>query len=572
MDTANLKARAGAWLRSEFDEQTRLETAALLSGDENALREAFGKDLEFGTGGLRGIMGTGTHRMNIYTVGMAAQGMADYMLTTFGERDLAVAIGYDCRKNSALFAQRAADVFAANGIKVFLFESMRPTPEISYAIRLYGCKGGAVITASHNPPEYNGFKAYWEDGAQLVPPHDRNVIDRVKEIKNPGAIKTDHDPDLIIRIGRETDEQYFKAALRDAKPQTESTLKIVYTALHGTGGILIPEALRRVGYKNVFEVAAQAQPDGNFSTVRSPNPEEPDALKMAIELAEVRNADILIGTDPDADRIGVACRNDKGEWVLLNGNQTGCVLFYYILKKWKENGRLNGRQYIAKTVVTTELIAEIAAHFDVDCVDTLTGFKWIAKAIRENEGLREFVIGGEESFGYMIGDFVRDKDAIASTLLACEAAAEAKKEGSSFYGILLDIYEQIAFYQERLISVTRKGIEGAGEIQGMMRRLRETPPPKIAGLQVVLIRDFESLIEKNMTDGTQKSMKFPKSNVLQFELSDGSRFTARPSGTEPKIKFYLSARMPATPRNLIEEHRRALIIHLDKIAEDLSLN
>lgn len=572
MDSQTLRTRAAEWLRSEFDEQTRLETAALMGGDESVLREAFGQDLEFGTGGLRGVMGTGTNRMNIYTVGMATQGLAEYLIEVFGPRDLSVAIGYDCRHNSPQFARRAAEVFAANGIKVFLFDSMRPTPEISYTIRLYGCKSGVVITASHNPPEYNGFKAYWEDGAQLVPPHDKEVISRVKRISNPAQIRTDYHPDLIHRLSKETDEHYLKAILRNCLPQQESKLRIVYTALHGTGSVLIPDALHRAGYKNVYTVAAQDQPDGNFSTVRSPNPEETDALKMALDLAKAKDADIVIGTDPDADRIGVACKDNNGEWILLNGNQTGSVLFYYILKKWQEQGKLNGRQFIAKTIVTTELIREIAEHFGVECVDTLTGFKWIAKAIRDREGTKEFVVGGEESFGYMIGDFVRDKDAVASTLLACEAAAVAKSKGISFFDILLQIYEEIAFYKEKMVSITKKGFDGAAQIQSMMQKLRQKPPHGIAGSEVVKSRDFDSSLETDLKTGTTQTLDFPRSNVLQFDLADGSRFTARPSGTEPKIKFYMSARMTSFNKKDFNKKNKEISILLNRMVTDLELN
>jgi phosphoglucomutase len=571
MKTDILKSKAAEWLRNDFDQQTRLETAALIAGDETLLREAFGQNLEFGTGGLRGIMGTGTNRMNIYTVGMAAQGMATYLIETFGPRDVSVAIGHDCRRNSPEFARRAAEVFAANGIKVFLFENLRPTPEISYAIRHYSCKGGVVITASHNPPEYNGFKAYWEDGAQLVPPHDKNIIDRVSKISNPASISTQYDPDLILSIGRETDEQYLRAILRETLVQTDTPLKVVYTPLHGTGITLIPEALRRAGFKEVYVVAQQSVPDGNFSTVRSPNPEEPDALKMAIDLADAKFADLVIGTDPDADRIGIACKNHQGDWVLLNGNQTGCILFDYMLSKWQNQGKLNGNQFIAKTVVTTELIKEIADYYQVECTDTLTGFKWIAKAIRENEGKKEFIIGGEESFGYMIGDFVRDKDAIASTLLACEAAAEAAKNGKSFFDLLIDIYSRIAFYKEHLISITKKGLDGADEIRKMMDALRNQPPSHIAGEKVLLVRDFDSLTQNDLISGKVSVLNFPKSNVLQFELADGSRVTARPSGTEPKIKFYISARMPAIKPKDFSAAEMRIDAHIRRIVEDLNL-
>lgn len=572
MDNLNVIERAKQWLDPSFDEATRNEVTQLIEDNGQDLLEAFHKDLEFGTGGLRGIMGVGTNRINNYTIGMATQGLANYVAKAFPNERIRVAIAHDSRNNSDQFARKAAEILAANGFEAYLFESLRPTPELSFAVREYGCKAGIVITASHNPSEYNGYKVYWEDGAQLVPPHDKNVIDEVRLVGTPAAIKTDFNPKNIITLGIDTDRKYWDRIAQVASPQNDSDLKIVYTPLHGTGVKSIPQVLDVLGYQHVTVLEEQAQPDGNFPTVDSPNPEEAAALKMAIDKAIDLDADIVLGTDPDTDRVGIAVKNNDGQFELFNGNQTAAILVNYMLNKWQSNGKLDGKQFICKTIVTTELLSAIAEHYNVKTYDTLTGFKWIAEIIRKLEGKEQFIVGGEESYGYLVDDFVRDKDAVISAVMICEAAAEAKKAGSSVYNELLKIYQDIAFYKEQLISITKKGIEGSNAIKAMMENLRSTPPNALAGLKVVTLRDYQSLEEKDLVHGSTSAIELPASNVIQLILEDGSLITARPSGTEPKIKFYVSVKGEklSSNENFNSEHQ-ILLDKIDRIVTDLGV-
>tara|TARA_B100000508_G_scaffold134845_1_gene125975 strand:- start:4360 stop:6078 length:1719 start_codon:yes stop_codon:yes gene_type:complete len=572
MENQELVSRAKQWLHPSFDKETRTEVQRLIDENGNDLLESFHKDLDFGTGGLRGIMGVGTNRVNIYTIGMATQGLANYLKKAFKGENIGVAIAHDCRNNSDIFARKAAEILAANGFEAFLFESLRPTPELSYAVRQNNCKAGIVITASHNPKEYNGYKVYWEDGAQLVPPHDQNVIKEVRKIKNPSEVKTDYRSWNIIPLGVETDRNYWERIASVASEQHDSDLKIVFTPLHGTGIKGVPQALDLLGYQHVTVLEEQAQPDGNFPTVKSPNPEEAAALKLAIDRASKINADIVLGTDPDSDRIGIAVKNDQGKFVILNGNQTAAVLVNYMLRKWHNTGELDGNQFICKTIVTTELLKEIADHYKVKTYDTLTGFKWIADVIRRKEGREKFIVGGEESYGYLVDDFVRDKDAIISSVIICEAAAEAKQAGTSFYHELLDIYKNIAFYKESLVSVTKPGITGAEEIAAMMEGFRNNPPSEVAGIKVSAVRDYQSQEEINLTTGRVKGIELPKSNVIQVVLEDGSLFTARPSGTEPKIKFYISVKgEKLSSYDNFEEENAKLESKIEAIKKDLNI-
>jgi phosphoglucomutase len=543
METPILQ-RAEAWTREPFDPETRDRVRQLIDSDPRSAEDAFYRDLEFGTGGMRGVMGPGTNRMNIYTLGMAAQGFANYLKSEFPGEDISVALAHDCRNNSRFFAEHCAKVFDANGIRVLLFDRMAPTPLLSFAIRHHGCKGGAVITASHNPPEYNGFKVYWADGAQVVSPHDNNIIAAVRAIESPADVKVAADTANIRIIGSETDEAYLNlldTLTVSPEESLDKSVRIVYTALHGTGSRLIPRALRERGYQ-CDTVAAQDTPDGYFSTVASPNPEEPEALEMAMAQAFASGADLVMGTDPDADRVGIAVRDDRREFVLLNGNQTAALLVHYYLTRLEEDDRLTGSQFVCKTIVTSPLIDEICTYFDVACYDTLTGFKYIADIIRKKEGKEQYLIGGEESYGYLIGDFVRDKDAVSAAVLIAEMAAWAKHNGMSLFDLLKDIYLKYGFRTERLISLTKKGRDGLAEIESMMTRFRNHPPETLAGSPVVVVRDVKSGIEKDLRSGEERKLALPSSNVLQFLTEDDTLLTARPSGTEPKIKFYLSVR------------------------------
>ncbi len=541
----NILERAQRWLTDQYDEETRKKVQELIDNDPNELTESFYRNLEFGTGGLRGIMGVGTNRMNVYTVAMATQGFANYIKKMNpGEKELRVAIAYDCRNNSPAFANITADVMSANGIKVFIFDCLRPTPELSFAVREMHCHAGVMVTASHNPKEYNGYKAYWNDGGQLVSPHDKNVIAEVEKISDPSMVNFKRNPELITVLDEKFDDIYldkvFGLSLSLDLIKKHKDLKIVYTPIHGTGRRLVPEILRRKGFENVYCVEEQMVVDGDFPTVKSPNPEEPAAMALAVKKAQEVNADLVLATDPDADRVGVAVKNDKGEFILLNGNQAASVFLYYLLTRWNELGKLTGKEFVVKTIVTTELLFEIANKYKVDRYDVLTGFKFIADKILSLEGKKQFIGGGEESYGYLAGDFVRDKDAVIATSLLAEATAWAAEKGKTFYELLCDIYREFGLYKEKLVSLTKKGISGTEEIKAMMAKFRNTPPTEIEGEKVVEIRDYKVSEARNLVTGETKVIDLPKSDVLQFFTESGSKISIRPSGTEPKIKFYFS--------------------------------
>jgi len=567
--------KAKAWLNGNIDDESRQAIRDMMENDPKELTESFYRDLEFGTGGLRGIMGVGTNRMNKYTVGMATQGLANYLRKVHGSKPVSVAIAHDSRNNSPLFARITAEVFSANGIAVYLFDSLRPTPELSFAIRHYGCQSGVVITASHNPKEYNGYKAYWDDGAQLIPPHDKNVIEEVRKINTFDEVRFGGNDELITMIGEETDVRYLaqlsRLSLSPDLIREHHDIPIVYTPLHGTGASLVPRCLKNFGFTNISLVAEQAIPDGNFPTVKSPNPEEPSALEMAISKAEKEGASLVMATDPDADRLGIAVKDHHGQFILLNGNQTAAVLMYYIFRKWKENGKITGKEYMVKTIVTTELLIEIADKYGIESYDVLTGFKWIADIIRRNEGKKVFIAGGEESYGYMIGDFVRDKDAVSSCALIAETAAWAAGQGKTIFDILLDIYMEFGFYYEGLISVVKKGMSGAEEIRGIMKRFRNDPPEKINNSRVIMIKDYQSSVCRDLDQGTEEKIDLPKSNVLQFFLEDGSKISMRPSGTEPKIKFYFGVKGELTKGSDFEKVKDELNGRIGGIVSDLDL-
>ena len=541
-------AKATTWLNGNYNEETKAEVRRLLeSEDKTELIESFYRDLEFGTGGLRGIMGAGTNRMNIYTVGAATQGLSNYLKAQFPDLpQISVVIGHDCRNNSRLFAEISANIFSANGIKVYLFEDLRPTPEASFAIRHLGCQSGIILTASHNPKEYNGYKAYWNDGAQMIAPHDENVITEVTKTK-VDDIKFKGNPELIEIIGEKIDNAFIEAiktlSLSPEAIKRNSNLKIVYTPIHGTGVKLIPRALKEYGFTNIINVPEQDVISGNFPTVISPNPEEPAALDMAVKKAIATDADIVMASDPDADRLGIAIKNDKGEWILVNGNQTALLFVYYLITRWKELGRLQGKEYIVKTIVTTEIIKDIANKNGVEMFDCFTGFKWIAGVIRENEGKKTYIGGGEESYGFLPEDFCRDKDAVSSCTLMAEITAWAKDNGKTLFELLQDIYIEYGYGKEKGISVVRKGKSGAEEIAQMMSDFRNTPPLEIAGSKVVFIKDYKTLQMKNIITGEVSALTMPAtSDVLQYFTEDGTKISVRPSGTEPKIKFYIEVR------------------------------
>ena len=565
--------RAQAWLTEQYDEETRKKVQELIDNDPNELTESFYRNLEFGTGGLRGIMGVGTNRMNVYTVAMATQGFANYIkLMNPNEKELRVAVAYDCRNNSPAFANITADVMSANGIKVFLFDCLRPTPELSFAVRELHCHAGVMVTASHNPKEYNGYKAYWNDGGQLVSPHDKNVIAEVERISDPSMVNFNRRPELITMLDEKFDDIYldkvFGLSLSLDLIKKHKDLKIVYTPIHGTGRRLVPEILKRKGFENVYCVEEQMVVDGDFPTVKSPNPEEPAAMALAVKKAQEINADLVLATDPDADRVGVAVKNDKGEFILLNGNQAASVFLYYLLTRWHELGKLTGKEFVVKTIVTTELLFEIAKKYQVERYDVLTGFKYIASKILELEGQKQFIGGGEESYGYLAGDFVRDKDAVVATSLLAEAMAWAAEQGKTFYELLCDIYREFGLYKEKLVSLTKKGISGTEEIKAMMARFRETPPTEIGGEKVVEIRDYKTLESKDLSSGKVTPINLPKSDVLQFFTENGSKISIRPSGTEPKIKFYFS--MKGKIEGSIDESMNRLDEKLNAAAEQLS--
>jgi phosphoglucomutase len=537
--------RAQLWLSDTFDIATQKEIQGLIDNNPEQLEDRFYKDMEFGTGGMRGVMGAGSNRINKYTLGRSTQGLSNYLLKSFPNKELKVAIAFDCRHNSKSFAKLVADVFSANNIKVYLFEDLRPTPELSFAVKHLGCDAGIVLTASHNPPEYNGYKVYWNDGGQIVPPEDGGIIAEVSKL-DFSEIKFNANENLIETIGEKVDTVFIDGCVKNGTiPSINSrdNIKIVFTSLHGTSIVSIPETLKKAGYTDVHIVEEQRVPNGDFPTVKSPNPEEPAALKMATDLADKINADIVIGTDPDCDRLGVAVRNLNGEMTLLNGNQTMSVMTNFLIKKWQEEGRINGNQFIGSTIVSTELVDKIAESYDVETKISLTGFKWIAKMIRDYETI-DFIGGGEESFGYMVGDFVRDKDAVTATLLACEIATISKQNGSSFYEELLNIYVKHNFYKEHLISIVKKGMDGAQQIKQMLSGMRQNPITEVDGEKVEFLCDYQSSIKKNLITGEETIMDIPKSNVLIYHTENGTRIAARPSGTEPKIKFYFSVNEP----------------------------
>jgi phosphoglucomutase len=555
--------RAQIWLSGSFDDETKRSVKQLIESNPVELTDSFYRDLEFGTGGLRGVMGVGTNRMNKYTVGMATQGLANYLKMMFPDANpVKMAISHDSRNNSKFFAQIVAEVLSANGFIVYLFDDLRPTPELSFAIRHLGCQSGVMVTASHNPKEYNGYKAYWDDGAQMIAPHDENVIKEVQKITSIDDVKWKGVKERIISIGEEIDEEYLnRVQALSLSPEAilhQKSLKIVYTPLHGCGRKLVPEILARYGFENIHMVKEQAIADGNFPTVHSPNPEEHDALDMAIKLAEELGADLVMATDPDADRVGIAVRNHKNEMVLLNGNQTAAILFYYILRRWKELDKLTGNEFIVSTIVTTKLLSEIALHFGVEYFECLTGFKFIADVIRQNESKKQYIVGGEESYGYLTGDFVRDKDAVSACALIAETAAWMADSGKSLFDLLIEIYLKLGFYKEGLISVTRKGKSGAEEIQQMMVDYRNNPPKTINNSLVIKIKDYLLLKEIEISTGIEKPIFLPKSNVLQFVLDDGSIISVRPSGTEPKIKFYFGVREKLSSTSEFEKTEQIL--------------
>ena len=573
MDAA-IQQKVNVWLSGNYDEATKEGIKKMQAENADELADAFYKNLEFGTGGLRGIMGIGTNRMNKYTVGMATQGYANYLNKCFDK--VSVAIAHDCRNNSRSFAEIAAGVFAANGIKVYLFEALRPTPELSYAIRTLGCQGGLVCTASHNPKEYNGYKAYWNDGSQLVPPHDKNVIAEVEKIAGVDDVKWSGGEANIEIIGSAMDEQYLQMieglSVYPEVCRAQHDLKIVYTPIHGTGILLVPAALKRFGFTNVTIVEEQATPDGNFPTVVYPNPEETEAMSIGLQKARALDADILLGTDPDADRVAIGVKDHKGEWVLLNGNQTAMIAFNYMIEARKAKGIAGPNDMVVKTIVTTNMIDKIAAANNVSCYNVLTGFKWIAELIREKEGKENYIIGGEESFGLMIGDKVRDKDAISAVALCCEMAAYEKNKGRSLYDKLIDLYLQYGLYKEGLVNITKKGMNGAREIADMMEGYRSNPPQTIDGMPVVQLLDYQLQTGKNLQTGESWKINLPKSNVLQFLLGDGTSISARPSGTEPKIKFYFSVNAPLQKREDFDALQKQLDDKIARIAREMNLS
>lgn len=572
-----VKERAEKWLSDSYDEETRKKVKQLIDNDLKELTESFYKDLEFGTGGLRGIMGVGTNRMNVYTVGMATQGLSNYLKKAFPDEPIRVAVGHDSRNNSRLFAERVADIFAANGFKVYLFDSLRPTPELSFAIRHLHCHSGVVVTASHNPKEYNGYKAYWSDGAQVVAPHDRNIIAEVQKITSPDQVMIwKGDRSENIEILDETFDQIYLEAVHGLSLSPDAVeryhdMKIVYTPLHGTGVILVPESLRKYGFTNILTVKEQNIPDGNFPTVESPNPEERSAMKMAIKLAESEKAEVVLATDPDADRIGMALRDENGQYVLLNGNQTCSLLVYYIVKRWSELGRLRGKEYIVKTIVTTELVARIAESFGVRHFDCLTGFKYIATVMRNHEQTMQYICGGEESFGFLAEDFVRDKDAVSACSLAAEAAAWAKSQDMTLYELLKEMYVRYGFFREALVSVIRKGKEGQEEIAKMMSDYRSDPPRSLGGSPIVVIKDYLNGEALDLTNGSKTPIDMERSNVLQFTTADSTVVSIRPSGTEPKIKFYFGVRAELNDTARFGEVQAELDGKIESIKKEMGL-
>ena len=572
---AVIQERSTNWLTGNFDVATKDAIKKMQAENPKELAESFYRNLEFGTGGLRGIMGVGTNRMNKYTVGMATQGFANYLNQTYPGGPVRVAIAHDCRNNSRFFAETTANVFAANGIKVFLFSELRPTPELSFAIRHLGCQGGVVCTASHNPKEYNGYKAYWNDGGQLVPPHDKNVIKEVEKIASVDDVKWSGGEANITIIGKEMDEEYIEMvkslSVYPEVIEKQHDLKIVYTPIHGTGITMVPQVLKRFGFTNVHIVEEQSNISGEFPTVVYPNPEESEAMSIGMKKAKELDADILLGTDPDSDRVGIGVKDHNGNWVLVNGNQTAVLAFNYMIEARKAKGLAKPNDMVVKTIVTTDLIDEIAKGNNITCYNVLTGFKWIAELIREKEGKENYVVGGEESYGLMIGDKVRDKDAISAVALLCEMAAYEKNKGRSLYDKLIDLYVQYSFYKEHLISITKKGMDGQQQIADMMAGFRNKPPKTLAGSDVVQLLDYELKKGKNLKTGEEWQIKLPKSNVLQFVLADGSKISARPSGTEPKIKFYFSIYTKLKNASGFDKTNAALDEKIKAIINDMNL-
>jgi phosphoglucomutase len=567
----NILDKATSWLSDTFDTETQNEIQQLITDNSDDLTDRFYKDLEFGTGGMRGMMGAGTNRINKYTLGKATQGLSNYLKESYPNQKIKVAIAYDCRHNSDTFSRLVAEVLSANDIHVVLFEDLRPTPELSFAVNELNCHAGIVLTASHNPPEYNGYKVYWTDGGQIVPPQDKSIIDEVNSLEF-SDINFNAKPALISEIGAEVDEAFWKASIKNGTFDIKGreNLKIVFTSLHGTSVKLIPEVLKRAGYSQVHSIKEQEIPDGDFPTVKSPNPEEPEALEMATNLAEKIGADIVLGTDPDSDRIGIAVRDTTGKIKLLNGNQAMVVMTDFLIKQWQQQGKLNGKQFIGSTIVSTSMVDEIAKSYGVETKIGLTGFKWIAKMIQDFPE-QEFIGGGEESFGYMVGDFVRDKDAVTSALLACEIATAAKANGSSFYDTLLKLYTKHSFYKERLVSFTKKGMDGAAKIKQIMIDLRKNPLSHIDGSKVTFVNDYDASTEKNMSTGEVKIMNLPKSNVLIYHTEDGTKVAARPSGTEPKIKFYFSVQSKLDSVENAIEKEQELDAKIDRIINEMNI-
>ena len=564
------------WLSGNYDANTKQIILDLQANNKEELQDSFYRNLEFGTGGLRGIMGVGTNRINKYTIGMATQGFSNYLLKTYPNESIAVAIGHDSRNNSRFFAETTAQVFAANGIKVFLFEALRPTPELSFAIRQLKCKAGVVCTASHNPKEYNGYKAYWDDGGQLVPPHDKNVISEVELIQKVDEVKWSGGEHNIQLMGEAMDQDYIKM-LKSLSVYPEiiaqqQDLKIVYTPIHGTGITLVPKVLASFGFTNVTIVDEQATPDGNFPTVKYPNPEESETMSIGLAKAQAMNADILLGTDPDADRVGVGVKNHKGEWVLMNGNQTAVLAFAYMMEARRAKGIAAPNDMVVTTIVTTEMINQVAKINEVNCYNVLTGFKWIAELVKENEGKENYIIGGEESFGLMIGDQIRDKDAVSAVALLCEMAAYEKSKGKTLFDKMIELYIQYGFYYENLISITKKGMNGQQEIKDMMEGYRQSPPVTIDGEAVVTLLDYELQVGKNLQTGESWKLNLPKSNVLQFITAKGSKISARPSGTEPKIKFYFSVNTELKDKASFDSKYQMLQDKINGIIKDMQLN
>ncbi|HHU58809.1 MAG TPA: phospho-sugar mutase [Bacteroidales bacterium] len=575
----NVKAKAQQWLDGAYDEATKEEVRKMLNNpDTTELIDSFYKDLEFGTGGLRGIMGAGSNRMNRYTMGAATQGLANYLNKAFADLpERKVVIGHDCRNNSRLFAETAAQIFAANGISAYLFEDLRPTPEISFAIRHLDCQSGVIITASHNPKEYNGYKAYWNDGAQIIAPHDTNIIAEVAKITKVSAIRFDGPADKIKILGADMDRLFIdavkKISLNPEVIERQKDLKIVFSPIHGTTHKMVPDALRSFGFTNIINVPEQDVVSGDFPTVISPNPEEPAALKMAIEKAEATGAELVAASDPDGDRLGIAIRNDDDQFILVNGNQTALLITWYMVSQWKERGLLTGKEFIVKTIVTTELLKEIALKNEIGFYDTYTGFKWIASVIRELEGKQKYICGGEESYGFLPGDYVRDKDSVGAICMIAEVAAWAKDQGKTLYQLLKDIYIEYGFSQERLISIVRKGKAGADEIKAMMQDFRSNPPATLGGSKVCLIKDYSTLKASNPLTGKSEQLDFPAtSDVLQFFTEDGSKVSVRPSGTEPKIKFYFEVKTDMAAREDFEAAAQTGNEKIDHIVADLKLN